>query len=247
MNRTGPRRRGFTLIELLVVIAIIAILAALLLPALGRARDKARLVKCLSNLKQVGLAAKLFAMDNGGLYPWHIVPAEGGTFGPMAGEGWRNFLALSNELANPKILACPSDFETKIIVDWSDRADGFAHPANRGRALSYFTGLDSFERLSITLVAGDRHVTGALAERCTSVCDDPGVPALDMGKGTTPIGWAGGVHGPVGNLAISDGSALWVREKAFTEMMGVSYRALTSGEIRTARGARPANHILLPR
>ena len=61
------RGRGFTLIELLVVIAIIAILAALLLPALSKAKEKAKAISCLSNMKQISLMSKMFADDHGGL------------------------------------------------------------------------------------------------------------------------------------------------------------------------------------
>jgi prepilin-type N-terminal cleavage/methylation domain-containing protein len=57
------QRRGFTLIELLVVIAIIAILAAILFPVFAQAREKARSAACLSNLKQVGMATRMYSQD----------------------------------------------------------------------------------------------------------------------------------------------------------------------------------------
>ena len=71
-RRIPGRRRGFTLIELLVVIAIIAILAALLLPALNKAKEQSQGVKCLNNQKQVSLAWKMYVDDNKTLFPPNI-------------------------------------------------------------------------------------------------------------------------------------------------------------------------------
>ena len=244
MTEDSKLRRGFTLVELLVVIAIIAVLAALLLPALARAKELARRAKCISNLKQVALAAKEFALDHDGSIPWHTPVNEGGTYGTMAATAWRNFSSLSNDLEAPQVLACPSDAATKMVAgNWPE----FMSPAFRSNAISYFVGLDAYEEVPVAMLAGDRNITGGVSDKCGSVADPPGVAAREYKSGNTSIRWTNAVHGLSGDVALTDGSVQRANVRELLELAASSYNLLTNGSILSHTGKRTSNHLLAPK
>jgi len=231
-----------------VVITVIAILASFLLPSLARAKEQARRVNCVNNLRQIVIAYRVFALDRDGYFPWHTDPSEGGTYGTAAGQGWRNGLAISNEIVKPRLLRCPSDAATNpTAFNWSDHADGFANSANQNNALSYFTGLDGYEQIPVTLIAGDRNIAGSVSAHCESVCPKPGVAARDINKQINSVAWTNGIHGFQGNIGLSDASVAKVNTADLRLLAVDALAAIKAGPERAPNGAVPDNHILFPR
>jgi len=119
--------------------------AGMLLPALAESKAKPQRISCINNLKQIGIATRIYATDNQDRFPWHVPQAEGGT-AELAkpktdtnavldsngrpifdANAWLHFQALSNEISNPKVLRCPTD-ESRT------QANSFSSQKPRGAA-----------------------------------------------------------------------------------------------------------------
>lgn len=124
------RRRAFTLVELLVVIAIISILAALLMPSLSKARERARAAHCMNNLKQIGIGAFLYANDNNDVVP---------TYQP-SGDPWLTWAGLIEPYVSGKPLVknATGPGISRVFICPTDRMTPGSYPVpNPYAALSY--------------------------------------------------------------------------------------------------------------
>ena len=133
-------RRGFTLIELLVVVAIIAILAALLLPALGRAQGAAQMAACKQNLKTIGTALQYYQMANDGWYPyWSMEMAMTGTY---METNWR---AMVTEYTGcDDVVGLSESGDQGILGQYSRGFPKTFTDPNPGTARGYYAGSRAF-------------------------------------------------------------------------------------------------------
>jgi len=134
MSTKSNATKGFTLLELLLVVAVIAILAALLLPTLGRARSKARQASCVNNLRQINLGVRMYADDSADAFP---PPTN--NFPPDAFTAYtkrmKTYLGMTGESSERATLfACPAD---TFHYDFADRISSSMHDQSRYHYSSY--------------------------------------------------------------------------------------------------------------
>jgi competence protein ComGC len=210
-----PSRSGsvaFTLIELLVIIVTVVVVACFLMPAIVRAPHRSNKLGCVNNLKQVGLAFRIWALDNGDAFPMCIStnglltndlagpnpsgPPRSVTNGPgtleliSSGQAFVHFRVMSNELSMPKVLVCPADKSKTFATNFDS---GFSD-----RNVSYFVGTDARDIYPQMFLSGDRHL--ALNRK-------PLAPGLFTLTTTNPaLSWTKSIHNSDGNVGLADGS-----------------------------------------
>lgn len=205
--KTNPARAAFTLVELLVVIATLAVLGTLLVHGqLILDKAKVQRISCVSNLKQVGLSQRMWSNDNNDHFPMQVEAKKGGSLEAIkAGETFRHYQALSNELTQVRVLVCPSDTR-KAAADFNSL---------RNTNLSYFVAIDADETKAQMLLSGDRNVTNGVAPVNTL-----------LGLGTkAPAGWTDALHNEAGNIGLADGSAQQMTTAGLRRQLEVAEQA----------------------
>lgn len=162
------RSAGITMLEALFVGACVAgLVVFVMLPSMAQTKRYSPRIKCVSNLKQVGLAFRIFANDNDQRYPFFakgaIEPHTGTKVSgnPETVQAWMHFQVLSNEISSTRVLVCPSDRNRwwNSATNLLSGTESLSDRSKRDLALSYFVGLHADEAKPDAVLSGDRNIS----------------------------------------------------------------------------------------
>jgi prepilin-type N-terminal cleavage/methylation domain-containing protein len=186
---SNQTNHALTLFEVLVVIAVLAVLVAVVLPDHSRANRRSGKINCINNLKEMGVAYRIWEGDNGDKYPMEVSVTNGGAMElVVTGNVLVNFLVMSNELSTPKILHCPEDKDHIQI-------DSFAFLGSSN--ISYFVGVDAKELRPQMFLSGDDNI----------LVDGVQIKSGSRKLSTnSTIAWTTARHNRIGNIGLAEGS-----------------------------------------
>jgi prepilin-type processing-associated H-X9-DG protein len=203
---------AFTIVELLIIVGIFCLLAAIALKRPWRPRVYVKRLNCISNLKQIGLAFKTWAIDTNNRFPMQVPLTNWGTMELVdQGNVWPHFLVMSNELNSPKVLFCPkeNDAHRKMADVFTPTTPNPGYPQlpfTNDYSVSYFVGVDAQDSQPTMLLAGDINLQ----------MDGRRLPhGLHNVWTNSAIGWLKPKHDGHGNVSLVDGS---VRELSTTDL-----------------------------
>jgi competence protein ComGC len=188
--------RALTLLEAVVVIAALVVLAAIFLPLLASSHHQSPRISCVNNLKQIGLAYRVWADDHHDKYPMQVPIADGGIeelfdrTNSISASICLNYLAMTNELSTPKILRCTADTHGTSATNFSSTFNN----AN----ISFFANPDADQMYPQMVLSGDDNF---------AIGDVPVNLGILNLSSNTPIAWTAERHYKAGNIGLADGSA----------------------------------------
>jgi type II secretory pathway pseudopilin PulG len=177
---------GFTLIEVLVIVMILLVFAGFLLPSRGRRGERSTRIRCVNNLKNVALAARIFATDHNDRMPGDFFRSNSVDLASL--DVMKFFGMFTNELSTPKILWCPEDKHRQ-------EAKSFTNFTTKN--ISYFGSVSADEIIPLSFLAGDRNLQAGGEDL------PPGLTSITT---NLLLGWSKEIHHEQGNIAMGDGS-----------------------------------------
>lgn len=244
LRSRNPSNAAFTLVDLAMVLTVIA--GFVLISVVYQSRNRRKGIRepridCVNQLKQIGLAYRIWSNDHEDRFPWQVPISQGGLvpepeqIGTNFGEFVHAFLAISNELTVPKILVCTKDTKTRATGFEVNASIPFAGLGLRTSVsnVTYLLGWDADETKPQTILSGDPNCVEGLSDAEGTAGVSGQVKRLAAGK--SQVKWNGYLHSGMGNIALADGSVQSMNSTLLSQMASRLGTEGSSGTVRQPR------------